>query len=380
MLARTGPCGPWPPAAAGNPAGRLAGSCRALGRLPRRRPRCAVRTGRESHWRTLGPHGSLGRAGCSGRTGPSGGGLLSGIGIGPCGRRTCASPSDAGRSAAVAADVLPPAATRRPGTGSAARRHPGDGRLPCRTGRARPRGRSGCRRSGRAGHPVPGCGLGRPSPLPRRDIVGSAMRSGPDPPGADRRLRRRPRGPGPEPFARRPSPHGGTRARSVKLTYGSLLVTSTLGYSPTSVLTSSVLSPSSALRAMAISVVPSPRFINRTPLVCRPALRTWRAAVRMTPPPEVMAYNSVSSSTINAPTRLPRLLVVLDRQHPFAAAALDRVLLDRGALGVPAGRRDQQIRVLAHDVQRQQFVVGVEPHALHTGGGAAHRAQRLVGC
>ena len=46
---------------------------------------------------------------------------------------------------------------------------------------------------------------------------------------------------------------------------------------------------SSALRAMANRVSPSPRFINRTPLVCRPALRTWRAAVRITPPPDVIA-------------------------------------------------------------------------------------------
>ena len=35
-----------------------------------------------------------------------------------------------------------------------------------------------------------------------------------------------------------------------------------------------VAASSSALRATAISVSPSPRFIKRTPLVCRPALRT----------------------------------------------------------------------------------------------------------
>src|SRR6202140_1198776 len=68
----------------------------------------------------------------------------------------------------------------------------------------------------------------------------------------------------------------------------------------------SALTPSSAFRAMATSVSPSPRFINRTPLVWRPALRTCRAAVRITPPPEVIAYNSVSSSTICAPTSVPR--------------------------------------------------------------------------
>src|ERR1700693_1960095 len=68
----------------------------------------------------------------------------------------------------------------------------------------------------------------------------------------------------------------------------------------------SALTPSSAFRAMATSVSPSPRFINRTPLVWRPALRTCRAAVRITPPPAAIAYNSVSSSTICAPTSVPR--------------------------------------------------------------------------
>src|SRR6202045_4911359 len=68
----------------------------------------------------------------------------------------------------------------------------------------------------------------------------------------------------------------------------------------------SVVTTSSAFRAMATSVSPSPRFINPTPLVWRPALRTCRAAVRITPPPEVIAYNSVSSSTICAPTSVPR--------------------------------------------------------------------------
>src|ERR1700738_2237689 len=68
----------------------------------------------------------------------------------------------------------------------------------------------------------------------------------------------------------------------------------------------SALTPSSAFRATATSVSPSPRFINRPPLVWRPALRTCRAAVRITPPPEVIAYNSVSLSTICAPTSVPR--------------------------------------------------------------------------
>ena len=44
------------------------------------------------------------------------------------------------------------------------------------------------------------------------------------------------------------------------------------------------LASSSALRATASSVAVSPRFIRRTPLVCRPALRTSRAEVRITPP------------------------------------------------------------------------------------------------
>ena len=54
----------------------------------------------------------------------------------------------------------------------------------------------------------------------------------------------------------------------------------------------------SALRAMASRVPPSPRFIRRTPLVWRPALRTSLAVVRMTPPLAVMAYSSSSISTM----------------------------------------------------------------------------------
>ena len=48
-------------------------------------------------------------------------------------------------------------------------------------------------------------------------------------------------------------------------------------------------SGSSALRAIASSESPSARFIRRTPLVCRPALRTCLANVRITPPLDVMA-------------------------------------------------------------------------------------------
>src|SRR5699024_9172699 len=43
-------------------------------------------------------------------------------------------------------------------------------------------------------------------------------------------------------------------------------------------------SGSSALRAMANSASSAARFIRRTPWVCRPALRTCLASVRMIPP------------------------------------------------------------------------------------------------
>ena len=142
---------------------------------------------------------------------------------------------------------------------------------------------------------------------------------------------------------RRPS--AGSPARSVKLTYGSL----PSGHVRPASLLSRPRRRSSSRRCerSAISVSPSPRFINRTPLVCRPALRTWRAAVRMTPPPEVMAYSSVSSSTINAPTRLPRLRSYWIVRMPLPPRPWTGVLLDGGALGVAAGGRDQQIRALA---------------------------------
>ena len=68
-----------------------------------------------------------------------------------------------------------------------------------------------------------------------------------------------------------------------------------------------VSASSSALRATASSVAVSPRFIRRTPFVCRPAFRTSRAEVRITPPVEVIAYSSSSRPTMSAPTSVPRL-------------------------------------------------------------------------
>jgi len=76
-----------------------------------------------------------------------------------------------------------------------------------------------------------------------------------------------------------------------------------------------------------------PRFINRTPLVCRPALRTCFAAVRITPPTDVIAYSSSSSSTMSD-RQGATLDVVLDSQYAFTAATLCGVLLDGGPLRV----------------------------------------------
>ena len=121
---------------------------------------------------------------------------------------------------------------------------------------------------------------GRRTALPRRDVagVGAVWRAGPvataaarhrgpvEPPslpdrrGTRRRCHRR---------ARRP--RAGSPARSVKLTYGSLrrYVASVLGTRRLR-----RRRPPRRCAQSAISVSPSPRFIKRTPLVCRPALRT----------------------------------------------------------------------------------------------------------
>ncbi len=271
--------------------------------------------------------------------------------------------------------------SRRRETGSAGHRCRGSG--------------SSLRCSGAAAHPA-----ARVSPAVRRcsgvlfarrlprchggTSVASAVRSGLDPPGSGPRdpapPTEPPSGPGaePEPLPP-PSVARGYPGSFGEVTYGSLLVT-TLGYSPTSVLTSSVLSPSSALRAMAISVVPVSQVHQPNALGLPPGLANL-ASRRPDDTPtrgDGVQLCVVIDDQRSDKTATP--LVELNRQHPFATAALDRVLLDRGALGVTAGGRDQQIRAFPHDVQRQQFVVGVEPHALHTGGGAAHRTQRLIGC
>src|SRR5919107_554520 len=62
--------------------------------------------------------------------------------------------------------------------------------------------------------------------------------------------------------------------------------------------------------------------------------------------------------------------VVLERQHALAAPTLHRVVLDRGALGVPARGRDQHEPVGLDDGQREQPVAVVEPHPQHARGGA----------
>src|SRR5699024_11342372 len=71
-------------------------------------------------------------------------------------------------------------------------------------------------------------------------------------------------------------------------------------------------------------------------------------------------------------------LLVLEGHNTQAATALRRVLLHRGALAVTTGGGDEQRGVLLHDRHGQQLVLTAEAHAVHTGSGAAHRAQRLV--
>ena len=104
---------------------------------------------------------------------------------------------------------------------------------------------------------------------------------------------------------------------------------------------------SSALRATAIRVVPSPRFISRTPFVCRPALRTSLALVRMTPPRGGDREQLVVDVDDERADQPATPAVVLDRQHALAAATLDGVLLDRGPLRVPAVGGDQHEHTLA---------------------------------
>ncbi|SIK41608.1 Uncharacterised protein [Mycobacteroides abscessus subsp. abscessus] len=65
--------------------------------------------------------------------------------------------------------------------------------------------------------------------------------------------------------------------------------------------------------------------------------------------------------------------------HALTAALLAAVQVSLGALGVTARSGHQQVGALADDIERQQVVLAVEAHALHTGSGAAHRPQRLVG-
>src|SRR5699024_9277332 len=98
-----------------------------------------------------------------------------------------------------------------------------------------------------------------------------------DGPGAGEAAGRPTPGAGEDPLGAGPLPAGSV---------GSLIAGSSLP-EPASDRSSS--SGSSALRAMANSASSAARFIRRTPLVCRPALRTCLANVRMIPPLEVMA-------------------------------------------------------------------------------------------
>src|SRR4051794_6585890 len=70
--------------------------------------------------------------------------------------------------------------------------------------------------------------------------------------------------------------------------------------------------------------------------------------------------------------------VVLERQHALPAPTLHRVVLDRGALGIPARGGHQHEPVGLDHGEREQPVAGVETHPEHAGRRAAHRAQRLI--
>src|SRR4029077_6384196 len=69
----------------------------------------------------------------------------------------------------------------------------------------------------------------------------------------------------------------------------------------------------------------------------------------------------------------------LDRLHPEAATALAWVLADRGSLAVSLLGDDEQVVVVAGDVDLDHLVVLAEAHALDAGGRAAHRARALLG-
>src|SRR5262252_7694818 len=107
-----------------------------------------------------------------------------------------------------------------------------------------------------------------------------------------------------------------------------------MGRSPSSASSSSASAAdaASALRATATTLSPEARFISRTPIVCRRDRFTSAAAVLMTPRAEEIAA----------------LFADLGGTHAHRAPPLDRVLVDRGALGVAARGGDQHVRALAH--------------------------------
>jgi len=93
---------------------------------------------------------------------------------------------------------------------------------------------------------------------------------------------------------------------------------------------------------------------TKTPLVCRPACGPGEP-----PRPDDTSTRGDgvttpwSSTTITRSDRL-HAAVETGPSAPFAAAALDRVRIDRACALRTRGRRDQQIRVLRHHVQRKR--------------------------
>src|ERR1700712_1118249 len=78
------------------------------------------------------------------------------------------------------------------------------------------------------------------------------------------------------------------------------------------------------------------------------------------------------------PGEFSALLLQLRHLDAESAAALNAVLVDRGALGVPAFGDDEYESGFRNDRRVEQVVVFSELHTDYTRGRTAHRAQRLV--
>ena len=89
-------------------------------------------------------------------------------------------------------------------------------------------------------------------------------------------------------------------------------------------------------RSIACKVSSAARRIRVTPWVLRPTCEISAARVRTSVPPSEISSTSWWSVSWIAPTSWPLRSVVLQRDHALGAAALARVIVDRGALAVAA--------------------------------------------